>query len=78
MLRSLLVFLFKDHALALDGSPVCTLQNSPLFQPLQITADCRLAGFQHFTKIDRPDDLVDCQIFLNSLSPLGWDERFAH
>ncbi len=78
MLRSLLVFLFEDHSLIQDRSPVCAFEDSLLFEPFQVAAYGRFGGVQQLTQIGGARDLMDCQIFLNFLPPLRWNERFAH
>jgi hypothetical protein len=78
MLRALLIFLLEDHALVEDRAPVRSFEDPFLFEPFQVAPDRRFGGVQQSTQINRPRDLVDCQIFLNSLPPLCWNEGFAH
>jgi hypothetical protein len=57
---------------------MCTFQETFLFQRFQVSPDRGLGGFQQFTQVRRPGDLVLRQKVLDAISSLSWDQRFAH
>ena len=76
--RPLLVARLERHSLAEDRAAMRALEDAFLLEPLQISPHRGFGGLQQCAQVGRARDLVGCQIFLDAISPLRRDQRFAH
>ena len=68
----------QGQPLVEDGPPMGSFNNACPLQPFQVPAHRRLGSIQHVIQIVHPNDLMGCQVLLDPLSSLRWNERFAH
>ena len=71
--QPLLIFGLERHALIQDRAPVRPFHIPVLLQGFQVSSDRCLRRVKQPAEIRCPGNLVDCQILLNTIAPLGWN-----